>query len=136
MTSAQIGRLLLAVGMGLALAIGAAAQGVELKSSATTYFGSAASCTQPATIDFDRVRDATPEWQTIRSEGIRKGSARYSLLISEMNARIHRACRKAAEEAGRDCVVGHRDIKDDRGLQVEDLTDAVVAKLESGELSP
>lgn len=131
----DIRRSLLAVAAGLALALAAAAQGIELKPSGSTYFGSAANCTQPASIRFDDVRDATPEWQTIRSEGIRKGSARYSLLISEMNARIQRACRKAAEEAGRDCVVGDRDVKDDRGLEVRDITSEVVAKLESGEAS-
>src|SRR5690606_25794620 len=53
-------------------------------------------------------------------------------LISEMNARIQRACRKAAEDAGRDCVVGHRDIKNDNGLEVVDLTDEVIAKLDAG----
>lgn len=135
MTRTACQRLLLAIVAPLWVCGVLAAQGVELKSSATTYYGTAGSCTQPATIDYDSVRDATPEWQTIRSEGVRKGSARYELLISEMNARIVRAVRLAAEESGRDCVVGKRDIKDDRGLEVRDLSDDVVGKLESGAAS-
>lgn len=136
MTHQPIRRVLFALLMGMVLTVSVAAQGVELKSSASVYFGSASTCTQPATINHAKVRNATPEWQTIRSEGVRKGSARYSLLISEMTARIQRACRTVAEEEGRDCVVGHRDIKEDHGLGVVDITSSVVAKLESGEVSP
>ena len=121
----------IACGLAALLASAALAQGVELKDSGTVYHGSSANCSQPATINHDKVRDETPEWKTIRSEGVRRGTARYTLLISEMNARIQRACRKAAEEGGRDCVVGHRDIKNDHGLGVVDLTDEVIAKLDA-----
>ena len=133
MISSPARRLLLCAALICSFAASALAQGIELKATGKTYYGTASTCSQPATINYDRVRDATPEWQTIRSEGVRRGTARYPLLVSEMNARIERASRKAAEDAGRDCVVGHDDIKNDNGLQVSDLTDDVVAKLESGD---
>ncbi len=110
-----------------------AAQGIELKDSAQVWSGSSATCSQPATMRFEAVRDATPEWRTIRAEGVKKGSARYSLLISEMNDRIRAACQRAAEEQGRDCVVSAGDIKTENGLPVRDITDEVVGKLESGQ---
>lgn len=128
-------RILRIIAISLLVAVPALAQGVELKSSSTVYFGTASTSTQPATIDFEKVRDATPEWKTIRSEGVKKGTARYSLLMSDLSARVQRACRKVAEAEGRDCVVGHRDIKEDNGLEVKDITDEVVDKLESGDVS-
>ena len=130
-------RLLLLAALFGALAVSAvSAQGVELKASGSVYFGSASTCSQPATIRFTTVRDATPEWKTIRSEGVRRGTARYTLLVSEMSARIQRACRKIAEDDGRDCVVGHRDIKNNNGLEVKDITADVVGELESRGVAP
>lgn len=131
-----IQKAFLSVAVALLAATAVTAQGIELKSSAKIYFGTASTCTQPATIDVEKVRDATPEWKTIRSEGVRKGTARYSLLMSEMASRIERACRKVAEDDGRDCVVGEGGIKQDNGLEVKDITSAVVEMLESGDVSP
>lgn len=124
-------RALLAVPAILMVAIPASAQGVTTKRNAVVLYGSPATCSQPATINHQKVKKATPEWQTIRSEGVRKGSARYELLVSAMSARIKRACKSAAESAGRDCVVRQGDIKDARGLTVKDLTAAVINVLES-----
>ncbi len=106
-------------------------QGIKVKSSAVVFYGSATTCSQPATIDYKKVRAATPEWKTIRSQGVRKGSARYDLLISAMNNRLKRACKSAAEAVGRDCVVRKGDIQDARGLSVRDLTKAVMGALSS-----
>ncbi|MHC4515437.1 MAG: hypothetical protein ACYTGW_20805 [Planctomycetota bacterium] len=115
----------------LMLAVVTAAQGIKTKRSAVVFYGSPTTCSQPATIDYKKVRKATPEWKTIRSEGVRKGSGRYDLLISAMNGRIKRACKSAAEAGGRDCVVREGDIKDARGLSVQDLTKGVIGALES-----
>ena len=115
----------------LLLAVVASAQGVTLRSNSVVFYGSPTTCSQPATIDYKKVRTATPEWQTIRSKGVRKGSARYALLISAMNSRLKRACQSVAEGAGRDCVVRKGDIKDSRGLSVRDLTKGVMSALSS-----
>jgi len=115
----------------LMLVVAVVGQGISTKRNAVVLYGSASSCSQPATIDYRKVKKATPEWQKIRSEGVRKGSARYDLLISGMNARIKRAAKSAAEANGRDCVVRKGDIKDARGLQVKDLTTAVTDALGS-----
>jgi len=115
----------------LMLVVAAVAQGISTKRSAVVLYGSPGTCSQPATIDYSKVKKATPEWRTIRSKGVRKGSARYDLLISAMSTRIQRACRSAAEANGRDCVVREGDIKDARGLRVKDLTSAVISVLGS-----
>lgn len=124
-------RVALAVVITLLFVSGASAQGIELKSSAQVWSGSAATCSQPATVRFEALRDATPEWRTIRAEGVRKDSARYSLLWSQLNDRIRAACQKGAEDQARDCVVTEGDIKNANGLNVVDLTSEVVRRLES-----
>lgn len=115
----------------LGLALTAVAQGVETADDAVVYFGSTSACTKPAEINFKKVRDATPEWKKIRSDGVQKGTARYSLLISDMKKRMKRLCKKVAQDKGNDCVVKEGDITDAKGLTVDDLTDAVVKLLES-----
>ena len=68
----------------LLLTVASAAQGITTRRSAQVLYGSAKSCSQPASIRFDKVRKVTKEWKKIRSEGVKKGSARYDLLISAM----------------------------------------------------
>lgn len=109
----------------------APAQGIEVKTTAQVLYGSAANTSKPASIQYDKVRKATPEYKTIRSEGVAKGSARYDLLISEMNQRIKSAAERAAQAAGHDCVVCTKDITDAKGVSVTDLTDKVIELLET-----
>ena len=116
----------------LAFALPAAAQqGVDLKRGAVVYFGSAHKTTAPATIDFDQVRAETPEWQKIQSDGIRKGSGRYRLLITKMDKRIRVAARETIGDTSNDLVVREGDISNARGKDVEDLTDEVIERLDS-----
>ena len=122
------------------LALGAVslrAQGVELKAKGAMVFcGSESNCTKPATIRYVKVRDATPEWQEIQADGVRKGSARYTLLMARMGRRIKAACDVAAGDAGHDLVVNQGDISDPRGLDVADITDQVIDELESVGFTP
>ena len=106
------------------------AQCIQTKRGAVVLFGSAANCCQPSTIHYKRVQKATPEWRTIKTEGVKKGSARYDLLISGMNSRIKTAVASVAQAESRDCVVRTGDIKDAGGLTVADLTDAVIDELD------
>jgi Skp family chaperone for outer membrane proteins len=80
-------------------------------------------------IDEARVRRATAEWQTIEAEGVRRGSARYMLLMSDMDRRIRNAVHKAAADASKDLVVRQGDVSDRKGRPVVDLTDEVIARL-------
>ena len=112
----------------LVLSFTAVAQ-VTLKQDAVVYSGSASNTTAPASIDEARVRKATPEWQTIESEGVRRGSARYLLLIAEMDKRIRSAVQKAATKTSKDLVVRSGDVTDTKGKTVVDLTDDVIANL-------
>ena len=126
----------LAVCFALLLSGALVGQGVEIRGSAVVLYGSATNTSQPATIDMDAVERRTPEQRTIRSEGVRRGSARYELLIAKMHKRIKRAAAAAAEADGKDCVVRDGDITDARGLEVADLTQAVIDQLESADLTP
>jgi hypothetical protein len=102
---------------------------VTLKQDAVVYSGSACNTTAPASIDEARVRKATPEWQTIEAEGVRRGSARYLLLVAEMDKRIRSAVQKAATKTSKDLVVRSGDVTDAKGKTVVDLTDDVIANL-------
>ena len=124
-------RCLLAIAAVLVFAAAGAAQGVVMKSSGVVLCGSASNCTQPATVDMKKVAKATPEYKTIKSEGVPKGSARYDLLVAQMIKRIKQACSDVAKAEGKDCVVRSGDIDRDNGLAVTDLTDKVVEKVES-----
>lgn len=114
--------------LALSLATTAVAQ-VSLKQDAVVYFGSAANTSAPAMLDEARVRDATPEWRTIQAEGVKPGSARYRLLVADMEKRIRGAVKAAAGGFGRDLVVRSGDIEDRQGKDVSDLTDEVISKL-------
>ena len=111
------------------LAAAASAQ-VTLEKKAVVYVGSAANTSAPATVDEEKVRESTPEWKQIQDEGIDPSSARGKQLITKMNKRIRTAVKSVADSEGRDMVTRKRDMKDDRGREVVDLTDQVVRKIE------
>lgn len=127
-TTLRITTLLLA---GIVCAGSAAAQGITTRAGAVVLFGSTGNCSQPSTIRYQRVQRATPEYKTIRSEGVGKGSARHDLLTAQMNKRIKRAVAAAAQAASRDCVVRKGDVQNADGLTVTDLTAAVIGQLGS-----
>ncbi len=112
----------------LLLSLVAVAQ-VHLRPDAVVFAGSAINTTAPAVIDELRVRRATAEWQTIESESIRHGSARYMLLMADMDIRIRLAVKQAAASACKDLVVRTGDLNDRKGRLVTDLTDDVIARL-------
>ena len=102
---------------------------VELKKDAVVFSGNASNTSAPATMDEAKVRRATTEWQTIEADGVKRGSARYLLLVAEMDKRIRSAAQKAASGASKDLVVRAGDIANARGKTVADLTDDVIANL-------
>jgi len=122
----KIHTLLLAV----LLAASVSAQ-VTLKKKAVVYVGSAANTTAPATLDASKVRLATPEWKKIQSSGIDPSSARGKQLVTKMNLRIRQAVKAVADAEGRDMVTRKKDLKDDRGRDVVDLTDLVITEIEA-----
>ncbi|GAB4142793.1 MAG: hypothetical protein Fur0037_10120 [Planctomycetota bacterium] len=109
---------------------------VDLKSGAVIYFGSESNTTAPAEIDEAKVLEATPEWQTIKTEGVRKGSARYRILMGEASKRIRMAVREVATSSGKDLVVRSGDVADARGKNVTDITAEVVERLSQNPLDP
>lgn len=131
----MIRSLLLVVFLTLAALPGSLLAQVDLKSDAVVYFGSASNTTAPAYVDEDRVRDATPECQTIRNEGVRKGSARYKILMAEADKRIRQAVKDVASARSKDLVVRSGDVTDAKGKDVADITNEVVEKLSQNPLA-
>ena len=124
-------RLCAALAFLLTFAVASTAQGIEVKADAVVLFGATSTCTKPASVDWKKVRAKTPEWKTIKDDGVKKGTARYSLLISEMNQRGKKLAKKVAQDRGHDCVVRKKDVDDAKGLDVEDVTKRIVKLLES-----
>jgi hypothetical protein len=127
MTASRIAAQLIAC---LVLASVCFGQGIQTKRGAVVLFGSAINCSRPSTIRYKLVQKATPEWRTLKTERVKKESARYDLLTSEMNSRIKTAVASVAQAESRDCVVRTGDIEDAGGLTVADLTDAVIDELD------
>jgi hypothetical protein len=124
-------RTTLIVSLFLSAILSAAASAqVTLKKGAVVYTGSAANTTAPATVNEKKVRAATPEWQKIVDEGIDPQSARGKQLITRMNSRINQAVESIADSESKDMVTRKKDLKDDRGRKVTDLTSKVVAKIQ------
>ena len=113
-----------------ALMTGTATAQVTLKRGAVVYFGSAANTTAPATIDLEKVKDATEEWKKIKADGIDPDSARGKQLTQKMNKAIREAVKAVASDESRDLVVRKKDISDKQGREVVDLTKKVVEKIE------
>ena len=130
-----VGTVLL-LGALLAGATPAHAQGIAVKRGAQVLHGSASNTSHPAVIDAKEVEKNTPEYKTMKADGVQKGSARYEILVAKMHERIKQACKTAAEAEGNDCVVRKGDIKDKRGLSVTDITDEVIDELESSDSAP
>lgn len=123
-------RTTLIVGLFLSAILSATASAqVTLRKGAVVYTGSAANTTAPAVVNEKKVRAATPEWQKIVDEGIDPQSARGKQLITRMNLRIKQAIESIADSESKDMVTRKKDLKDDRGRTVIDLTSKVVAKI-------
>ena len=121
---------LFSTAMCIALLAGAVSAQVTLKRGAVVFHGSAANTTAPATIDWEKVRGVTVEWQKIEAEGIPEKSAHGKQLIRKMNQRVREAVRSVASDESCDLVVREGDIADDQGRSVSDLTDLVITKVE------
>lgn len=103
--------------------------GIELRRGAVVLFGSEHNCTRPAVVAIEHAREHTPEWRTVVAENVRRDSARWQLLRTQMLDRLREAAGNVARAQGKDCVVGEGDILDARNLPVADLTNAVIAQL-------
>lgn len=114
-----------------AFLVASASAQVTLKRKAVVYVGSSANTTAPATVVETKVRAATPEWQKIEDEGIDTNSARGKQLITKMNQRIRKAVKAVADAENRDMVTRKKDMKDDRGREVVDLTDLVIDQIKA-----
>ena len=83
----------------------------------------------PAEIDLARCIGATPEGQTIESERVERGSARYSILMTKAHERVVRAVAHVAAQKSRDCVVKKGSYRNPEGLTVLDISDEVIAAI-------
>ena len=105
------------------------AQGIEVKNDKSVICGVPSVSTKPGTINYEQVERSTQEYRTIKSEGVKKGSARYSILISQMSTRIKLSTELVAQDEGIDCVVKKGEIRRSE-YEVKDLTKKVIECLE------
>ncbi|MFQ5506448.1 MAG: hypothetical protein ACE5F1_16890 [Planctomycetota bacterium] len=100
----------------------------------SVLFGNARRTTSPAVVDCHKALAATAEAKKIKAEGIRKGSARYSILISKAQKRLKKVIKKVAVAKHRDCVIKKgRILANPDRLDVKDLTKDVIKELEDSE---
>ena len=105
--------------------------GIRVTDPDKVLLGQAANCSRPAQVDYKKLQEATPEFRTIRDEGIEKGTARYDLLVRKMTQRLRELIRAYAGDKGIDCVVVKGAVKDAQKLTVVDITQDLLEKLES-----
>ena len=109
------------------------AQGIEVKNNKSVICGVPSVSTKPGTINYEQVERSTQEYRTIKSEGVKKGSARYNILISQMSTRIKLSTELVAQDEGIDCVVKKGEIKKSNH-EVKDITSKVIEYLKDVEV--
>lgn len=96
------------------------------------YFGKAATCKSPATVDADQVFQAIPEYKTILADKLTEADARYSLLMVKATKKFRAAIEAAATGGGYD-LVGNTGSVTWPGHDVPDITASVLQKVEEAE---
>jgi hypothetical protein len=104
-------------------------QGVVMKKAAEVYYGEPSTCSRPATIEFDTLKKVTDEWKRIESEGIKEGTATYTLLMNAIRTKINNAVADFCLSSGHDMVCEEGHIKNSNGLNVEDVTTDILPNL-------
>lgn len=105
------------------------AQGVSMKKGAKVFYGEPSTCSRPATIRFDELKESTDEWKRIQSEGIKEGSATYIILMNTINTKINNAVKDYCKNAVYDMACEEGSIKNSNGLPVNDITDDILPNL-------
>ena len=108
-----------------------ARSGIRVSDPDKVILGQAGQCVKPAQVDYKKLQEATPEFRTIRDEGVEKGTARYELLVRKMTQRLREIIKDLAADKGYDCVVMKGSVKDPQGLTVVDITNEALEKLET-----
>jgi hypothetical protein len=96
------------------------------------YYGKAATCKSPATVDADQVFRAIPEYKTILADRLTEADARYSLLMVKATKKFRAAVEAAAGGGGYD-LVGNTGSVSWPGHDVPDITASVLQKVEEAE---
>lgn len=94
------------------------------------YYGSTDSFEKPASIDYQAVLRATPEYAEVRDKKVESGTARYWILLSKASDHAARAISAVGRESEYDLIVAAGYLEGlEPPIATEDITTVVVAKL-------
>lgn len=99
--------------------------GIEVDKKSSVIIGNSDVTTSPASVDYDLLVKQTDEYKIIIRDGVKEGSARYILLISEASSKVKDAITTVAKSSNIDCVVKKGSVTNSNGLKVKDITDEV-----------
>ncbi len=126
-------RILIVVAVALALLVPSAmatsipADQVDAQS---IYVGNPANFEIPASVNYEKVVKATPEFKELRKMKIDKGSAQYWILVSRASEHAVRAIKNVAGDGGYD-LVGEKDYLAELtpAIAAEEITDKVLTAI-------
>ena len=96
------------------------------------YHGSASSFEKAAEVDIDKVLEATPEYQEISKDKVKRDTGKYWLLQGDASNRVIKAIKEVAEKTDFDLIAEKGYLgKLKPPVESEDITKLVVEKIEA-----
>jgi hypothetical protein len=78
--------------------------GAKVLDRTKVYHGLPDAFTAPAIVEASKVMDTLPAMKSIESEGVKKSSARWYLLVNEANLQFKKALKSVATDKGYDLI--------------------------------
>ncbi len=94
------------------------------------FFGDPKAFDSPAAVDIQTIIETTPEYQEIKRDKIKRGTAKYWILLSKTTDRAIEAIADVAKDEGYDLIAARDYLKDLKPkVAAEDVTKTVVKKI-------
>jgi hypothetical protein len=94
------------------------------------FFGDPKAFDSPAAVDIQIIIETTPEHQEIKKYKIKRGTAKYWILLSKATDRAIEAIADVAENEGYDLIAARVYLKDLKPIvTAEDVTKTVIKKI-------
>lgn len=94
------------------------------------FYGAPDAFEKPASVNYQDIVKATPEYSSIKKKKIVSGSAKYWILISKASERAQKLIKEVGEETSYDLIVADGYLESiEPAIPSEDVTDLVLEKL-------
>ena len=94
------------------------------------FFGDPKAFDSPAAVDIQTIIEATPEYQEIKKDKIKRGTAKYWILLSKATDRAIEAIAGVAEDEAYDLIAARDYLKDLKPkVAAEDITKTVIENI-------